>query len=72
MYWCLSVQIEWILKDEMLAACLQHGRPSEELLTQVAAHTSEAPRDGNCFKDHIPISFVLGVNRCQEGFIDVS
>ena len=68
---CLSVQIEWILKDEVLAVCLQHGRPSEELLSRVIAHTSEAPRDGNCFKDQIPISFVFGVNRCQERFIAV-
>ena len=68
----LSSQIKWVLEDEALCIPLLYKDLSVDTVSRVIAHTSESASNENCYQELLPISFVFGVNRCLERFINVS
>lgn len=55
----LREEIEWLLRDEIATAYLDHPSPTAEILRFIAHHVSNSVGKSSCLMDKVPLHFVF-------------
>ena len=71
-YACLSVQIQWLLTDEIASAMRSIVPVSLETLEMVAGHVKGSEDRPMCFAENVPLHFVYGPEQSLTPFIEVN
>lgn len=66
------VQIQWLLKDEIVSALRLVAPVTKDTLEMVTNHVKDSPESSNCVHELIDLQFVYGVDRTKPHFIEVS
>ena len=67
-----SVQLNWLLKDEIASAMRLVVPVSAETLDMVAIHVKTSNEKRMCIMEQVPLLFVYGPDQSLQHFVEVS